>query len=172
MWFAQTEDLLGTDYEYMYSTPDIAAPVDETGAALFAGVMLVYLLVILAISVLSIVAMWKIFSKAGEAGWKALIPFYNIVVFLNIIGRPVWWILLLFIPVVNIVVSIITALDLAKSFGRSEVFAIFGLLLFSPIGHLIIAFSRDTYKGPAGRGIAAATQPVAPTTPQQTPFQS
>ena len=104
--------------------------------------------------VLWFVAAWVIYEKAGEAGWKCLIPIYSTLVLLKIVGRDWWWILLLLIPIVNVVVWIIVIIDLAKSFGHGVGFAI-GLLLLPFIFGLILAFSADTYKGPAGRGGAA-----------------
>ena len=62
---------------------------------------------------------WKVFTKAGQPGWAILIPFYNTYVLLKIVGRPGWWLVLMFIPLVNIVIAIIVAIDLAKSFGKS-----------------------------------------------------
>jgi uncharacterized protein DUF5684 len=66
--------------------------------------------------VLMIAAMWKIFVKAGQPGWAAIIPIYNWIVWCKIVGRPAWWVLLLLIcfPIFFIILSI----DLAKSFGK------------------------------------------------------
>jgi hypothetical protein len=96
-----------------------------------------------------IVGWWMIFTKAGEAGWKSIIPIWNILVLLRIVGREWWWILLMLIPIVNLIVWIIVALDLAKSFGRGTGFGI-GLIILAPIFSLILGFGSDTYKGPAG----------------------
>lgn len=164
MWFAQTSDELllnSTDFTYQTTT------VDDTSAGIAAAILLVYGFVLLVVAVLSIIAMWKIFVKAGQEGWKAIIPFYNMYVLLQIVGRPGWWLLLYFVPVANIVVIIITALDLAKSFGRSEVFGIFGLFLFSLVGYMILAFGKDTYRGPAALGGGTTPPPAGPA---QTPF--
>ena len=70
--------------------------------------------------------------------------------FLKIVGRPMWWILLLLIPFVNIVVLVIVLLDLGKSFGKSTAFSIFGLIVFSLIGYFILGFGDDKYIGPGG----------------------
>jgi hypothetical protein len=140
MFFAQeTTDTLVTT---TYSTGD------SSGMAIFGGV---YALFWLAIAVIMLAAGWKIFSKAGQAGWKILIPIYNIYIYLKIIGRPGWWLILLFIPFVNIIIAIIISLDLAKSFGRSEVFGIVWLFLISIVGHLILGFGSDKYVGPAAK---------------------
>jgi hypothetical protein len=107
-------------------------------------------IIILAAVVLVIAGWWKIFEKAGEAGWKAIIPIYSFLVLLKIVGRDWWWILLTLIPFVAIVVWIVVSLDLAKSFGRGTGFAI-GLILLPFVFALILGFGSDTYRGPAAR---------------------
>jgi len=96
-----------------------------------------------------IAAFWQIFTKAGEEGWKAIIPIYNMVVLLRIVGKPWWWIFLLFIPVVNYVFGIWTYNMLSKSFGKDEGFTI-GLLLLSFIFFPILGFGSAKYLGPYG----------------------
>lgn len=113
-------------------------------AAAGAGIMIVNLIVI----AVMIAAMWKLFTKAGKPGWAAIVPFYNIIVLLEIIGRPVWWIVLFLIPFVNIIVGIIASIDLAKSFGKGTGFAV-GLILLGPIFLLMLAFGSARYQGPA-----------------------
>lgn len=90
---------------------------------------------------------WKIFEKAGKPGWAAIIPIYNILVQLEIIGRPWWWLLLLFVPVANVVIGIMLLFDLAKVFGKGTGFG-FGLLFLAPIFIPILAFGSATYLGP------------------------
>ena len=102
----------------------------------------------IAIIVLMIVGMWKLYEKAGKPGWASLIPIYNVWVLLEIAGRPGWWILLLFIPFANVVIWIIVALDLAKSFGKDTLWGI-GLILFPEIFYLILGFGSARYEGPA-----------------------
>ena len=98
------------------------------------------------LSVIIIAAMWKIFSKAGEPGWAAIIPIYNLFVWCKIVGRPAWWILLLLIcfPIFYIILCI----DLAKSFGKGVGFAI-GMILLSIIFFPILGFGSATYQGPS-----------------------
>ena len=105
----------------------------------------------LVIYVLVVAGWWMIFQKACEAGWKAIIPIWNILVLLRVVGREWWWIILMLIPIVNIVIWVIVSLDLAKSFGRGTGFGI-GLFILSPIFALILGFGSDTYKGPAASG--------------------
>lgn len=97
--------------------------------------------------ILCVIALWKIFTKAGRPGWASLIPIYNAYIELKIIGRPGWWVLLYFIPLVNIAISIIVAIELGKAFGKSTAFSLLALWLFAPVGQLIIGFGSATYKG-------------------------
>jgi len=106
-----------------------------------------WIVLYLAILVIGIVAGWKIFEKAGEKGWKVLIPLYNTYTLFRIAGRNGWWMLALLVPLLNIVVAIMLALDLAKHFGKSAWFAIFGLILFPYIGSLMLAFGEAKYVG-------------------------
>jgi hypothetical protein len=106
--------------------------------------------VYIALIVFYIACEWKIFVKAGQAGWKAIIPLYNTYILLKIVGRPGWWLILFVIPLVNIITLIIVMLDLAKSFGKSSGFAV-GLILLSFIFIPILGLGSSTYVGPAGK---------------------
>lgn len=119
-----------------------------TSTSAGSGVMgILLMLIYIAVIVLIIAGLWKTYAKAGKPGWAAIVPIYNIIIMLEIINRPIWWILLFFIPFVNIVVGIIISLDLAKAFGKSVMFAIFGLIIFSPIGLLMLGFGQAKYVG-------------------------
>ena len=109
-------------------------------------VWIIYLAIIVAV----IAGWWQIFTKAGEAGWKSIIPVYNFIVILKIVGRDWWWVILMLIPIVNFIILIIVSLDLAKSFGRGTGFGI-GLAFLSFIFAPILGFGSDTYKGPAAK---------------------
>lgn len=108
------------------------------------------ILIFLVIIVFFIVAYWRLFTKAGEPGWGAIIPIYNLYLYCKIAGRPEWWLILLFIPFVNIVFSLILAMDIAKAFSKSSGFGI-GLWLLSFIFVPILAFGSATYTKPAPR---------------------
>lgn len=98
------------------------------------------------VSVLLIIAMWKIFEKAGEAGWKAVIPLYNIYMLCKIADGSGWKALLLLIPIVNIIYYIILMFKLAKSFGKGILFSL-GLLFLPNLFTLILAFGKAQYEG-------------------------
>lgn len=91
--------------------------------------------------------MWKLFVKAGKPGWAAIVPFYNIYIELEILGQPWWFLLLMFVPVANIVISIMIIFGLAKVFGKSVGFG-FGILFLSIIFIPILAFGDAKYEGP------------------------
>ena len=104
-----------------------------------------------------VAGMWKTFSKAGEPGWAAIVPFYNIYVMTKIVGRPAWWVVLAILPCVNIIALFIISIDMAKSFGKDVGFGI-GLALLGPVFYAILGFGNAQYQGPAasGGGVAAA----------------
>lgn len=103
----------------------------------------------LAIIILMVASLWTIFQKAGKPGWAAIIPIYNFIVLLEIVGKPVWWIILLFIPVVNFIIAIWVTNLLSKSFGKSEGYTV-GLLLLGFVFYPMLAFGDAQYQGPAG----------------------
>ncbi len=103
----------------------------------------------LAIIVLIIAGFWKTFEKAGQPGWAAIIPIYNLYVLCLIAGRPGWWVLLYFIPFVNIVVSLLIAIDVAKAFGKDALYGVVLLWLFQAIGYLLLGFGDAQYIGPS-----------------------
>jgi hypothetical protein len=117
------------------------------GSGLFAGVGVVTWLFSMAIGVFFIFCMWKVFVKAGKPGWAAIVPIYNVIVELEIIGRPWWYLLLMLIPLVNVVIGIMIIFDLAKVFGKGTGFG-FGLLFLSFIFIPILAFGDAKYQGP------------------------
>ncbi|HEX8036831.1 MAG TPA: DUF5684 domain-containing protein [Ktedonobacterales bacterium] len=102
----------------------------------------------LVIVVLLIAAYWRIFSKAGQPGWAAIIPIYSTFVLLRVVGRPWWWFIVLLIPVVNIIFGIILVNDLSKSFGHGVGYTL-GLIFLSLIFIPILGFGGSQYTGPA-----------------------
>lgn len=93
---------------------------------------------------------WRIFEKAGKPGWAALIPIYNTLIMLEIVGKPWWWILLFLIPGVNIIFAVWIVNLLSLSFGKGTGFTL-GLIFLSFIFYPILAFSLAEYKSPAGK---------------------
>ncbi len=122
------------------------------GAAAIMGIIM--FLIYAAVIIVMIASMWKIFVKAGKPGWAAIIPIYNLIVLLEVVGRPMWWILIYIIcsPIAAIVVS----LDLAKSFGKDIGFGI-GLIILPIVFMPMLGFGSATYVGPS----AAQNKPQA-----------
>jgi hypothetical protein len=104
----------------------------------------------LILAIFLIASLWKLFTKAGKPGWAVIIPIYNLIVLLQIVGRPVWWILLIFfVPVVNFIIWIIVLNELSKSFGKGIGYTI-GLFFLPIIFFPILGFGSDKYVGPGG----------------------
>jgi len=99
-----------------------------------------------AVIILLIAAIWKVFSKAGQPGWAAIIPIYNLYVMCKVAGRPGWWLLLCLIPFLNVIILIILNFDIAKRFGKSGGFAV-GMILLPFIFWPILGFGSATYQG-------------------------
>ncbi|MGH9398842.1 MAG: DUF5684 domain-containing protein [Thermoanaerobaculia bacterium] len=117
------------------------APSDA--AALAFGI--VFTLVILAIVVLTAAGMWKAFAKAGKPGWAAIVPIYNMIVILQIAGKPIWWLILYLIPLVNVIVVILVGIGVARNFGKGTGFGI-GLAALGPIFYPILGFGDAQYR--------------------------
>ena len=111
-------------------------------AGIFGGV---FLIVWLAVLVLVIAGFWKTFVKAGEPGWAAIVPIYNLITLCKIGGRPGWWFILLILPIVGFIVAIILSLDVAKNFGKGTGFGI-GLALLPMIFYPILGFGDAQYR--------------------------
>ena len=161
------------DYNYTY---------ESDGGGIFAGIMLaVWIVFILAVYVVTVIGLWKMYVKAGKPGWAAIIPIYNWWVWVEIIGRPRWWfwvylaaVLLAWIPIVGFILAIVIfviylmgCLDMAKCFGRGSGTGV-GLWLLPFVFAPILGFGEAQYVGPAaatagGYGGAAPPPPAAGT---------
>jgi hypothetical protein len=113
------------------------------------GLGATFWIVYLAVIVFFLAALWKVFTKAGQPGWAAIIPIYNCIVLLQIAGKPVWWILLLLIPLVNIVVGVMMWHGVSTNFGKGVGFTL-GLIFLGIIFIPILAWGDAQYQGPAG----------------------
>ena len=107
----------------------------------------------LVITVLGIIGLWRIFEKAGKPGWAAIIPVYSLIVFLQIVGKPIWWVIWLFIPCLNVIFILIgwvwLSNLLAKSFGQGVGFTL-GLMFLSFVFYPLLGFGDYAYVGPGG----------------------
>ena len=122
--------------------------MDSGGSSGGALVAMLIPLMMLAVVLVVIVSIWKVFTKAGQPGWAAIIPFYNIYVMLQIAGKPGWWLILFFIPLVNLIIQFLVFLGIAERFGKGTGFAL-GLMFLGIIFFPILAFGDATYQGEA-----------------------
>ena len=119
----------------------------------------IYMTAVLAILFLSLASMWRLFTKAGEAGWKSLIPIYGALVLLRLVGRPAWWLLLAMVPIVNLIPAVMICFDIARAYGKGAGTGL-GILLLGPIFIMWLAFGDAAYVPPT-RGQAAPMRRAA-----------
>ncbi len=121
------------------------------------GALLVYAL---AWTIIGCVALWKLFKKAGQPGWKIFIPIYNLVTLYKISGISPWWVLVLMIAsgvstipnaiavtfalLVAIAINVYQCYKLSKSFGKGIGYTL-GLLVFNSIFYLILGLGDAKY---------------------------
>ena len=127
---------------YVLATSDLSS----MGAAA-AGFSVVYTIVCLIVAVAALIGMWKVFVKAGEPGWAAIVPIYNAYMLFKIAWGKGILFLLCCIPVVNFIVLIMVYVKLAKAFGKGIGFAV-GLIFLSPIFLIMLGFGDAQYEGP------------------------
>ena len=138
----------------MHTLTPILAQVSGNDAAVATGVAAAFMaffaafaLVILAVAVIHVVAMWKVYAKAGQPGWAVLIPIYNFYVELRIAGMsPLWLLTLLACGIGYIIPWILCQVKMAQRFGKSTGFAL-GLIFFNLIFVLILGFGSSKYVG-------------------------
>ena len=141
-------------------------------AGIGTGMVILYLAVI----AILVIGMWKVFEKAGKPGWAAIVPIYNFIVLIEIVGKPMIWVLWLLIPCVNFVFIIWLYNLMSKSFGKSEGFTV-GMILFPYIFWPILGFGDAKYLGPSaaeaqngGFGNNPFNNPNNPFNNQNNPF--
>ena len=143
--------------------------MDNSLATMILAMLGVYSAILIIWYVLIVIAYWKVFSKAGEAGWKSLIPFYNVYTEFKICwkNQNMFWIYLAcviasavlgqisgFVAILGsvagicaLVVTVLLNIRMAKAFGRGTGFAV-GLLFLTPIFMMILGFGSSQYLGP------------------------
>lgn len=124
--------VLATAYNYTTSTSS-----SSSGSAVF-------VIIYLAVLVILLVGMAKMFKKAGQPAWGVIIPFYNLYLLTKIAGRPGWWVILQLVPLVNLVISIVMGIDIAKRFGHGTAYGaiVCGIL---GVGYAILGYDSSSY---------------------------
>ena len=148
-------------YDYGYTVPDSSIPT--IGGTILGAFLGVIIIVSLVIAIIQLAGMWKVFTKAGEKGWKCIIPIYNLVILFRISGLSPWIIfgyLASIIPFVGWIVclgiTIYQCNSLAKSFGKDVGYTI-GLVLLPTIFYLILGFGKAEYVGKGNVSTASST---------------
>ena len=96
-----------------------------------------WILFALAVQFVHFLGTWKLYVAAGYKAWQAAVPVYNAILLMKIINRPVWWVILLFIPTINLILFGVLWVETLRSFGRNKtqdtllVLLTFGLSIFS-----------------------------------------
>lgn len=97
------------------------------------------------LTLLMLASFWRVFAKAGQTGWAAIVPIYSMVVMLRIAGKPLWWLLLWFIPLVGVVICCVISVAIARNFGKGIGFGL-GLVFLGFIFYPILGFGGARYK--------------------------
>jgi signal peptidase I len=106
-----------------------------------------WLLFFLAVQIIHFLGTWKLYQRAGRKAWEALVPVYNGFVLMEIIKRPKWWILLLFIPIVNLLMFPIIWIETARSFGFVQrKYTILTLITFGLFAYYINYATEAPYR--------------------------
>jgi hypothetical protein len=125
--------------------PDPAMTQMSESLEIFGGTLLI---VYLAILIITAIGFWKMFTKAGIPGIFALIPIVNLFFIPQVGGKPAWWAILYFIPLVQIIFIVLTYMAIAERFGRG-VGTVLGLLFLTPIFVCILGFGSAQWSPPA-----------------------
>lgn len=122
----------------------LLAQDDSTAGFLGLGFLCCFSILYLALIIVIVAGMWKMFEKGGEPGWGAIVPFYNLYILTKMSGKEILWFILLLIPCVNIVASFIVNIALAERFGKSAGFGI-GMALFPFVFYPMLGFGNARY---------------------------
>lgn len=128
----------------------------DMSGGMIAAMLSAILIPAIIFTVVVAIGTWKVYTKAGKPGWASLIPIYNVIVLLEIIGKPIWWFLLMIFPCTSFIFVIWAYNLLSKSFGKSEGFTV-GLVLLHPIFILILGFGDAKYLGPSAKEAQGAS---------------
>lgn len=123
-------------------------PLDVTDSAARLAFGGSYVVIVIAFYVLYVIALWRVFTKAGYFGLLAIIPIINVFIWVKIAGFSAWMALLFLVPIVNIVFAIVVAVRVGRAFGKGAAWSFFLLFLIPFIGGFIIGYGQARYRRP------------------------
>ena len=142
--------VLGISYiiSILYAIVNLKIIMNEVffsiGAYILQSVLGFFIQIIILFVLITFESQWKIFTKSGKKGWASIVPIYNIIVLLEIVKKPVWWLIMLIIPLVNVVFAIWIINLLSKRFGKNEGYTI-GLIFLPIIFYPLLGLSKAEY---------------------------
>jgi hypothetical protein len=131
---------------YNYNESEVNS-ADVAAVFIFGGIFLICMMFILAMLAVILVSQWKIFTKAGQEGWKAIIPIYNVYIMSKMLNRPGWFAILMFVPFANIYVVIVLLYSLSKAFGKDIGYTL-GLIFLGIVFFPMLAFGDAQFRSP------------------------
>ena len=120
--------------------------VESTVSVQTNGGVGIELFAVLILTIIIHAGFWKVFQKAGEPGWAAIIPIYNLYVLVRISGNTWWWFAMFFVPVLNFFATLKVSINIASKFDKGILFGL-GLLFLSFIFFPVLGFGNYQYQG-------------------------
>ena len=102
-----------------------------------------WILFILIVQLIHFLGTWKLYVKAGRKAWEAAIPIYNGIVLMQIINRPKWWVLLLFIPIINLLMFPVIWVETIRSFGQNKLWQTWAVILSLGFYIYVVNYTMD-----------------------------
>lgn len=153
--YEESNEIVGEDNDILLDDEEV---LSNFFSSFFAGLgilLLILVAIFFVLGLLTIIANWKIYKKAGEKGWKSIIPIYGGWVQFEFLNMPGWLSLVSLIPFIGqiayVIFHIIACVRLSKAFGKDPAFSI-GLIFLPIIFYPIIGFGNCTYLGKEAAG--------------------
>lgn len=146
---------------YNYNWNSSNTVIDETILSVIFVILGIFVLLAIIVCIFTVIGQWKMFQKAGEKGWKALIPIYNVYTLCQLTGVNPWWIVIVFVggilsglfaplsmigSLASLYFSVLLAVSTARSYQKEDAYAI-GILFFPPIFYMILGLGKNEYLG-------------------------
>lgn len=132
------------NYEYYFND----MPSNQYFYGVFGSIVLSFIFMSILFSafiyIFKMIYSYKLFKKMGRKGWEGLIPIYNTIIKLQVLNIPIWMIVFLFIPGINIALSVIIAINISRKFSKDILFTM-GLILVPVVFYPILAFGKSEF---------------------------